>query len=101
MSKAALAAYARYAAEELTGPGVTVNVVHPGYVATEASGGMPPSIPALLAALAPSGRTATPDDVADVVSLVVREEAAFLNGAWLPVAGGLNHPVSLRRLWQH
>ncbi len=60
VSKAALAAYARYAADELTGPGVTINVVHPGYVATEASGDLPPAIPALLAALAPSGRTATP-----------------------------------------
>ena len=98
VSKAALAAYARYAADELTGPGVTINVVHPGYVATEASGNLPPAIPALLAALTPSGRTATPGDVAGIVSLLVRDEAAFLNGAWLPVSGGLNHPVSLRRL---
>lgn len=98
VSKAALAAYVGYAVDELTGPGVTINIVHPGYVATEASGHLPPAIPAMLAALTPGGRVGTPDDVGGVVALLARPEAAFLNGAAIPVSGGLNHPVSLRRL---
>ncbi|WP_050514473.1 SDR family oxidoreductase [Streptomyces rimosus] len=98
VSKAALAAYARYAADELTGPGVTVNVVHPGYVATEASSHLPPAIPTALAALTPSGRTGAPDDIAGVIGMLTRDEAAFLNGACIPVAGGLNQPVAFRRL---
>ncbi|MFH8745645.1 SDR family NAD(P)-dependent oxidoreductase [Streptomyces rimosus] len=98
VTKAALAAYARYAADELTGPGVTINVVHPGYVATETSSHLPPAVPPVLAALTPSGRTAVPDDIAGVITMLTRDEAAFLNGACLPVSGGLNQPVSFRRL---
>jgi 3-oxoacyl-[acyl-carrier protein] reductase len=98
VSKAALAAYVAYAADELTGPGVTVNVLHPGYIATEASSHLPGAIRTMLEALTPAGRAGTPDDVAGVVALLAREEAAFLNGARIPVSGGLNHPVSFRRL---
>lgn len=98
VSKAALAAYAAYAVDELTGPGVTVNVIHPGYIATEASSHLPPAIPTMLQALTPSGRTGTPDDVATLVALLAGDEAAFLNGACIPVTGGLNQPTPFRRL---
>ena len=98
VSKAALAAYVGYAADELTGPGVTINIVHPGYIATQASSHLPPAIPAILTALTPAGRVGTPDDIGGIISLLARPEAAFLNGAAIPVSGGLNHPVSLRRL---
>lgn len=98
VSKAALAAYVAYAVDELTGPGVTVNLLHPGYVSTEASSHLPAAVPATIAGLTPSGRAGTPRDVAGAVSLLVREEAGFVNGSCLPVAGGLNHPVPLRRL---
>ncbi|MFD7666049.1 SDR family NAD(P)-dependent oxidoreductase [Streptomyces sp. NPDC059788] len=98
VTKAALAAYARYAADELTGPGVTVNVIHPGYVATDAGSHLPPAIPTMLAALTPSGRTGTPDDIAGAIAMLTRDEAAFLNGACIPVTGGLNQPVPFRRL---
>ena len=60
VSKAALAAYVGYAADELTGPGVTANIVHPGYVATEATGHLPAAIPALLDALTPAGARVPP-----------------------------------------
>lgn len=46
VTKAALAAYAAFVADELTGPGVTVNTLHPGYIATDASSRLPAEIPA-------------------------------------------------------
>lgn len=98
VSKAALATYVEYAADELTGPGVTINIAHPGYIATEATGHLPAAVPALLDAMTPAGRTGMPDDVAGVIAMLTRPEAVFLNGTVLPVAGGLNHPVSVRRL---
>jgi 3-oxoacyl-[acyl-carrier protein] reductase len=97
VTKAALAAYVGYAADELTGPGVTVNTIHPGYVVTEASSHLTAVIP-LIEALTPAGRVGTPDDIAGAVAMLVRDEAAFLNGVCLPVSGGLNHPISFRRL---
>ena len=98
VAKAALAAYVDYAVDELTGPGVTINTVHPGYIATEGSSGVPPAIPALLARLTPAARAGRPDDVAAVVAMLTSPEAEFLNGARIPVTGGLNHPLPLRRV---
>lgn len=98
VSKAALDTYATYAVDELTGPGVTVNTIHPGYLATEASRHLPPTVPALIQALTPAQRTGEPRDVAGALALLVRDEAAFINGASIPVSGGLNSPVALRRV---
>ncbi|MEU6113312.1 hypothetical protein ABZ840_01880 [Streptomyces sp. NPDC047117] len=55
-----MAAYPRYAVDELTGPGVTVNVIHPGYIATEASSHLPTAIRSVVTALTPGGRTGAP-----------------------------------------
>jgi 3-oxoacyl-[acyl-carrier protein] reductase len=98
VSKAALAAYVGYAADELTGPGVTANAIHPGYITTDASSHLPQAIPIMIEALTPAGRVGTPEDVAGAVAMLVRDEAAFLNGTCFPVSGGLNHPVPFRRL---
>jgi 3-oxoacyl-[acyl-carrier protein] reductase len=98
VSKAALGAYLTYAVDELTGPGVTINIVHPGYLATGASSHLPPAVPALVEALTPAQRTGEARDVAGAVTLLVRDEAEFINGARIPVSGGLNAPVALRRL---
>ena len=78
--------------------GVTINTVHPGYIATDASSDVPPAIPALLAPLTPAARTGQPEDVAAVVGMLTGPDAEFLNGARIPVTGGLNHPLPLRRV---
>lgn len=98
VSKAAMATYASYAVDELTGPGVTINTIHPGYLATDATRHLPSAIPALIKALTPAQRTGEPRDVAGALALLMRDEASFINGASIPVAGGLNHPVALQRL---
>jgi 3-oxoacyl-[acyl-carrier protein] reductase len=97
VSKAALAVYVGYAVDELTGPGVTVNAIHPGYIACEASSHLPTKIPTMLEALTPVGRTGTPNDIAGVVAILVRDEAAFLNGAWTSPAGSAS--TSCRPIW--
>lgn len=98
VTKAALAAYVDYAVEELTGPGVTINTVHPGYIATDLSAHLPPAIPALLQRITPSGRAGVAADIAGVVAMLTGADAEYVNGARIPVSGGLNHPVSLARL---
>ncbi|MFC4856003.1 SDR family NAD(P)-dependent oxidoreductase [Actinophytocola glycyrrhizae] len=101
VTRAALAAYVAYAADELTGPGVTVNTIHPGYIATDASSHLPAAITRVLEALTPAGRMGVSGDVAGAVAMLTREEATFVNGVCIPVSGGLNHPVSFRRLVSH
>jgi meso-butanediol dehydrogenase/(S,S)-butanediol dehydrogenase/diacetyl reductase len=38
----------------------------------------------------PIGRAATPDEVAGVIAFLASEDAVFINGAILPVDGGLH-----------
>jgi 3-oxoacyl-[acyl-carrier protein] reductase len=98
VTKAALEAYVSYAVEEFASPGVTFNTVHPGYIATDLSSGLPPAIPEWLGRLTPSGREGLPSDVAGVVAMLADPGMDFVNGATIPVSGGLNHPVSFRRV---
>jgi NAD(P)-dependent dehydrogenase (short-subunit alcohol dehydrogenase family) len=97
-TKAALEAYVRYAADELGGDGVTVNALRLGFVATRSTAAVPPPARDLLTAATPAGRLAGPGDIAAVASLLAQPAAGWINGAIIPVAGGLNQPLNLARL---
>ena len=98
VAKAALAAYLTFVVDELTGVGVTANLVEPGFVATDASRHLPDRVRHAVEGLTPAGRTGQPGDVSAAIAWLVTEQASFVNGARLPVAGGLNHPVPINRI---
>ena len=98
VAKAALAAYLTFAVDEFTGVGVTANLVEPGFIDTAASGHLPAQVKHALHGLTPSGRTGAPRDVAAAIAWLADEGSSFVNGARIPVAGGLNHPVAIRRV---
>jgi 3-oxoacyl-[acyl-carrier protein] reductase len=87
-AKSALNTFARFVAFEAGPLGVTVNVVAPGFVRTEASAGMPAELQQRLAARTPLGRVAEPEDVARAIAMLVGDEAAFVTGAVVAVDGG-------------
>ncbi|MFD7921323.1 SDR family oxidoreductase [Streptomyces sp. NPDC059740] len=93
-AKAALNTFARFVAHEAGPLGVTVNVVAPGYVRTEASAHMPQEFQQRLARNTPLGRVAEAEDVARAIAMLVGEEAAFVTGEVLTVDGG--HGVARR-----
>ena len=66
------------------------NVVQPGVTDTPSLRMIPGSETLLQhAALRnPFGRTTRPEEVADVIYLLCRDEAAWINGALIPVDGG-------------
>lgn len=99
IGKAALAAYLRFVVDELTGDGVTANLVSPGMVDTDASRsiGLPEHVRRLVVALTPTGRIAVPDDVAEAVGLLI-DGGDLLNGVDLPVTGGFGRPIPLTRI---
>jgi len=88
-SKAALVGMARSIARELGGRGITANVVAPGFVDTAMTAELPADRQSAYLASIPAGRFAHPDEVASVVQFLASGGAAYINGAVIPVDGGL------------
>lgn len=95
-SKAALLAYVKSLAIESARRGVTVNYVAPGFVDTD-----------MMAPFAdyrkptegriPAGRFAKPREIAAVVAFLASPEASYVNGAYIPVDGGLTASAGIPR----
>ncbi|MEV0277094.1 SDR family oxidoreductase [Streptomyces sp. NPDC050610] len=88
MAKAALESMVRYLAVELAGRGIAVNAVAAGKLAPDAPDRLPAEALARIVARTPAGRLTAADEVADVVALLCRPEAAALHGQVLTVDGG-------------
>ena len=88
-SKAGLIGFGRSLARELGSRGITVNVVAPGFVDTDMTAALGEERIAQLKAQILLGRTATPEEVANVVRFLASDDAAYVTGAVIPVDGGL------------
>jgi meso-butanediol dehydrogenase / (S,S)-butanediol dehydrogenase / diacetyl reductase len=72
--------------------GVRINAVAPSFTSTDATVEFE-KVQTLIDAFRdrlPIGRAATPDEIASVIAFLASEDARFINGAILPVDGGLN-----------
>lgn len=89
-SKAALEALFRHYARELAPRGISVNLVSPGLVDTQAIDAFPDKAYQIKTALemTPTGRLTTPDDVAGVVLFACSEAASQIVGQTIYVDGG-------------
>lgn len=92
-SKAAVRAYARAWASELSPRGIRVNVVSPGPVDTPlwdtAFGDRRDEMITGVAAGIPAGRPGDPDEIAAAVTFLASSQSSFVYGANLYVDGGL------------
>ncbi|MFJ3216522.1 SDR family NAD(P)-dependent oxidoreductase [Kitasatospora sp. NPDC086801] len=86
-SKAALNQLTRAWAAEYGPRGVRVNTVAPGPTRTEGTEGMSEALDAL-AAQAPAGRAAGPEEIAEAIAYLASDAAGFVHGAHLAVDGG-------------
>jgi NAD(P)-dependent dehydrogenase (short-subunit alcohol dehydrogenase family) len=95
-SKAALLAYVRTLAIESARRGVTVNYVAPGFVDTEM---MAPfaAYRAATESRVPAARFARAEEIASVVAFLASPEASYVNGAYIPVDGGLTASAGIPR----
>jgi 3-oxoacyl-[acyl-carrier protein] reductase len=88
-SKAGIIGFSKSLAKELGGRGVTVNVVAPGYVATEMTAQLGDAAREAMLGAVPLGRPAAPEDVAHAVLFLASSAADYITGHVLHVDGGL------------
>jgi acetoacetyl-CoA reductase len=87
-AKAGIIGFTKSLAQESAQKGITVNVVAPGYTATDMVAAVPAGILEKIVAKIPVGRLAEAREIAAAVRYLVSEEAAFVTGATLSVNGG-------------
>ncbi|HWF51412.1 MAG TPA: beta-ketoacyl-ACP reductase [Solirubrobacteraceae bacterium] len=71
-------------------PGVTVNTVAPGFIATEMLESIPDKALDGIKAKIPIGRLGRPDEIARVVHFLVADQSSFITGAVWSVNGGMD-----------
>jgi 3-oxoacyl-(acyl-carrier-protein) reductase len=74
--------------QEENSPGVTVNAVAPGFIATEMVEAMPEKAQERTKSQIPVGRFGRPDEVARVVHFLASDHSGFITGAVWDVNGG-------------
>ena len=88
-TKAGVIGMTRVWARELGRYNIRVNVVAPGFTATEMVRAMPEKILDNMRARTPLGRLGEPADIANAYLFLASDEASFITGAVLRVDGGI------------
>jgi NAD(P)-dependent dehydrogenase (short-subunit alcohol dehydrogenase family) len=90
--KGAVDVLSRHLATELGPRRITVNVIAPGAVATDFSGGIVrdnPEVNKLVASHTALGRVAGPDDIGSALAALLADENGWVNGQRIEVNGGV------------
>ena len=88
-AKAGMIGFSKSLAREVGSRGITVNVVAPGFIATDMTNVLDEKTRAALLAQVPLGRLGAVDDVAHAVAFLASPEAGYITGETLHVNGGM------------
>lgn len=88
-AKAGVVALTQSLAKEVARIGITVNVICPGYVETDALNAMSDEEKKVLAAKIPMRRFARPEEVAAAIRFLACPEASYITGSTLKIDGGI------------
>ncbi|GIW43039.1 MAG: beta-ketoacyl-ACP reductase [Candidatus Binatia bacterium] len=88
-AKAGIEGFTRSLAREVATRNITVNVVAPGFIATEMVEQLPEGVRNSYLQLIPLGRWGKTEEVAEAVAFLVQPAAAYVTGQVIGVNGGL------------
>ena len=88
-SKAGVIGFSKSAAKELAARGITVNMVAPGFIATDMTDAMTDKAKEAVLGTIPLKREGTPEDVANAVLFLVSDSASYITGQIVNVDGGM------------
>ena len=88
-AKAGLLGLTKSCAKELAARNITVNAVAPGFIETDMTAALPDDVRAAYAEAIPLKRMGTAQEIADAVSFLVSDKAAYITGQVLGVNGGM------------
>ena len=91
-AKAGIIAFSKSLAKEIGSRGITVNVVAPGYIATDMTKDLPEDAKQALMGQIALGRLGDPLDIARAVAFLAGPSAAYITGETLHVNGGMYMP---------
>jgi len=69
--------------------GITVNVVAPGYIATDMTKNLSEELKQKMMGTIPLGRMGQPEDIAAAVKFLASDDASYITGHVLAVNGGM------------
>ena len=87
-AKAGMIGFTKALALESAAKGITVNVICPGYIATDMTSAMKQEVLDSIVKQIPVSRMGKPDEVAAIVSFLASEKAAFITGSTITANGG-------------
>ncbi|WP_233113054.1 3-oxoacyl-ACP reductase FabG [Aggregatibacter actinomycetemcomitans] len=88
-AKAGLVGFSKALAKEVASRGITVNVVAPGFIATDMTEVLSEELKNNLLTQIPAGHLGKPKDIAKAVAFLASDDAAYINGITLHVNGGM------------
>ena len=91
-AKAGIIAFSKSLAKEIGSRGITVNVVAPGFIATDMTADLPETAKEAMLGQIALGRLGEPADIARAVAFLAGPNAAYITGETLHVNGGMYMP---------
>lgn len=88
-AKAGVIGFSKSLAKEVAARGITVNVVAPGFIATDMTEVLTDEQKAGILANVPAGRLGEAKDIAKAVAFLASDDAGYITGTTLHVNGGL------------
>jgi len=89
-SKAGIIGVTKSLAKEFATSGILVNAVAPGFIVTDMTERLSDKVKNSFLSLIPMRRFGSPEEIANVVSFLVSDDASYITGQVISVNGGMN-----------